>query len=175
MKRVTWHVHGSVYRESMSLIVQQGANINSFIFLQRTRHVSVDTFNHHQEHTQTVITGSGTDRTDRYRPLLWRSRFDSTTTDGSDKVRSVPDAVITVCVCSWWWVKVSPETCRAVCRNIIKLYTVASSWTIIDTDITDIWQVTIQTCSETHLRLFVVSVVVHRMQPKWGTPSTRSH
>ena len=31
-------------------------------------------------------------------------------------------------------VKVSPETCRAVCRNIIKLYIVASCWTIIDFD-----------------------------------------
>ena len=47
--------------------------------------------------------------------------------------RPVPDVVITVWVCSWWWMRVSSETCRVVCRNIIKLYTVASFWTIIDT------------------------------------------
>ena len=50
----------------------------------------------------------------------------------ANTVWPVPDAVITVYVCSWWWVKVSLETCRAVCRNIIQLYIVASSWTIID-------------------------------------------
>ena len=40
-----------------------------------------------------------------YRPLTWRSRN-----------------------------AVSSETCRAVCRNIIKLYRVTSYWTIIDVD-----------------------------------------
>ena len=29
----------------------------------------------------------------------------------TNTVRSVPDAVTTVYVCSWWWVNVSPETC----------------------------------------------------------------
>jgi len=52
----------------------------------------------------------------------------------ANTVRPVPDVVITFWVCSWWWVKVSPETRRTVCRNIIKLYIVASCWTIIDTD-----------------------------------------
>ena len=32
-------------------------------FLQTALHVSDDTLIHHQEHTQTVITTSGTDRT----------------------------------------------------------------------------------------------------------------
>ena len=40
-----------------------------------------------------------------------------TAAEGSNTVPSVPDAVITVYTCSWWWVKVSPETCRAVCRK----------------------------------------------------------
>ena len=50
----------------------------------------------------------------------------------ANTVRPIPDTVITVYVCSWWWVKVSPEICRAVSRNTIKLYIVASCWTIID-------------------------------------------
>ena len=49
----------------MSIIVQQDATIYSFIiFLQTAVNVSDDTLNHHQEqHTQTVITTSGTGRT----------------------------------------------------------------------------------------------------------------
>jgi len=35
-------------------------------------------------------------------------------------------------MCSWWWAELPPETCRAVYRNIKKLYIVASCWTIID-------------------------------------------
>jgi hypothetical protein len=29
----------------------------------------------------------------------------------------LPDAVVTVVLCSWWWVIVTPETCRAVVRQ----------------------------------------------------------
>ena len=59
-----FYVHGSVHRESMSITVQQNATIYSFIiFLQTDLHVSDDTLIHHQEHTQTVITTSGTGRT----------------------------------------------------------------------------------------------------------------
>ena len=58
------YVHGSVNRDSMSIIVQRDATIYSFIiFLQTALHVSEDTLIHHQEHTQTVITTSGTGRT----------------------------------------------------------------------------------------------------------------
>ena len=53
----------------------------------------------------------------------------------ANTVGPVPDVVITVWVCSCWWMRVVSETCRAVCRNIIKLYIVASCWTIIDIDV----------------------------------------
>ena len=50
---VVFYVHGSVHRESMSIIVQRDATIYSFIiFLQSALHVSDDTLIHHQEHTQ---------------------------------------------------------------------------------------------------------------------------
>ena len=59
-----FYVHGSVRRESMSINVHQDATTYSFvIFLQTAVHVSDDTLIHHQEHTQTVITTSGTGRT----------------------------------------------------------------------------------------------------------------
>jgi len=38
----------------------------------------------------------------------------------ANTVRPGPDVVITVWVCSWWWMGVSSETCRAAWRNIIK-------------------------------------------------------
>ena len=48
----------------MSIIVQQDATICIFIVsLQTALHVSDDALIHHQEHTQTVITTSGTGRT----------------------------------------------------------------------------------------------------------------
>ena len=60
---IEFYVRGSVQRESVTIIVQQDATIYSFIiFLQTTLHVSDDTLIHHQEHTQTVITTSGTGR-----------------------------------------------------------------------------------------------------------------
>ena len=70
------------------------------IFLQTALHVSDDTHIHHQEHTQTVITASGTGRTvfatsaDMEESEL---RSDSSTSaDGSNTVQPVPDVVITV-------------------------------------------------------------------------------
>ena len=74
-----------------------------------------------------------------YLPLTWRSRKSGVPTPPRQRkvantVRPVPDVVITFWMCSWWWVKLTPETSRAVCRNIIKLYIVASCWTIINTD-----------------------------------------
>ena len=47
----------------LSIIVQQDATSYSFvIFLQTALHVLGYTLIHHQEHTQTVITTSGTGR-----------------------------------------------------------------------------------------------------------------
>jgi len=63
--------------------------------LQIALHVSDDTLIHHQEHIQTVITTSSTGRT-------------------------VFATVITVWMCSWWGMRVSSATCRAVCRKYNK-------------------------------------------------------
>ena len=60
-------------------------------FCKTALHVSDDALIHHQEHKQTVITTSGT----------------------------MPD-VNTVCVCSWWWMRASSETCKAVLQEYNK-------------------------------------------------------
>jgi len=126
----------------MSIIVQRDATVYSFIiFLQTDLHVSDDILIHYQEHIQTVITSSGTPlatsryllpsvnvESERLLPTPPRQRTVANT------VRPVPDAVITVWGCSWWWMRLSSETCRAGYRNIIKLYIVPSGWTVIDTD-----------------------------------------
>ena len=91
-------------------------------FLQIALRVSDDTLIHHQEHIQTVITTSGTGRTVE----------ESERSSDSSTVRPVPDVVITVWMCSWWWMRVSSETRRAICRKYTK--TVHSHiLTIIDT------------------------------------------
>ena len=103
-------------------------------FLQTPLRVSDDTLVHHQEHTQTVIT-SGTGRT-VFATVRWRGGvvpIPPHQRTVANAVRPVPD-VITVCVRFWWWVRVSSETRRVVCRNIIKLYIVAFCWAIIDND-----------------------------------------
>ena len=81
-----FYVHGSVHRESVSIIVQRDATIYSFIiFLQTSLHVSDDTLTHHQEHTQNRNCNiwHWSNRV-CYCPLTWRSRNDSpTSADGS--------------------------------------------------------------------------------------------
>jgi hypothetical protein len=52
----------------------------------------------------------------------------------AETVWLVPDAVI-IYVCSWWWVELPPETCRArSLQKYNKLFIVASCWTIIVID-----------------------------------------
>ena len=118
-----FYVHGSVHRESMSITVKQDATMYSFIiFLQTALHVSGDTLIHHQEHIQTVITTSGTGRT-VFATVRWRGGVvpnPSRQRMIANTVRAVPDAVITAYMCSWWWMRVSSKTCRAVCRKYNK-------------------------------------------------------
>ena len=95
-------------------------------FLQTAVHVWDDNLIHHQEHIQTVITTSGTSRT-VFATVRWCG---GVATGGvatppcqrtlANTVRSVPDVVITFWMCSWWWVRMSSETHRAVCRKFNK-------------------------------------------------------
>ena len=91
-------------------------------FLQTALHVSDDTLIHHQEHTQTVITTSGIGRT-VFATVRWRGGDGKThprQRTVAKTVRPVPDVVITLWMCFWWWMRVSFETCRAVCRKYNK-------------------------------------------------------
>ena len=72
-----------MHRESVSIIVQQDATVYHFIvFLQTALLVSSDTFTHHQEHTQTAITASGTGRT-VFATSRWRGGVGTKSPDSS--------------------------------------------------------------------------------------------
>ena len=94
-------------------------------FLQTALHVSYDTVIHYQEHIQTVLTTSGIVRNE-FATVRWRGGVGASVPTPpqqrtvANKFRKVPDVVIRVWVCYWWWMSVSSVTCRAVCRNIVK-------------------------------------------------------
>ena len=122
-RSAVWYKSTNFLKDSVNKCPTKCDYIQSVIFLQTALHVSGDTFTHHQEHIQTVITTSGIGRTVFATVLCRGGVVTFLPTPRQRKVAStvwpVPDVVITVWMCSWWWVKVSPETCRAVCRNII--------------------------------------------------------
>ena len=87
----------------MLITAQQDATICNFIiFLQTVLHVSVDNFTHRQEHTQIVITLSGTGRT-VFATFRCRGGVGTSEVPNpprplkvANRVRPVPDSVITV-------------------------------------------------------------------------------
>jgi hypothetical protein len=104
------------------------ANCSLYIFLVVTPFIIRSTYN--------LITASGTGHTvsANFRcpgaivPAVPRQR------KLPETVWPVPDAVITCSyMCSWWWVELSPETCRASSlQEYNTLNIVAYVWTIID-------------------------------------------
>jgi len=94
-------------------------------FLQTALHVLDDTLIHHREHIPTVMATCGTGRT-VFATVCWCGGVGTAVLTPphqrmvANTVRTVPDVVITVWMCSWWWMRVSSVTCRAVCRKYNK-------------------------------------------------------
>jgi len=67
----------------------------------------------------------------------WLHWHCSTTTEGSrDGVTSTRCCNYSY-VCSWWWVELAPETCRASSlQKYNKLYIITSRWTVIHIEVT---------------------------------------
>ena len=93
----------------------------SLFNLTTALHVWGVTVTHLQEHKTTVTTASG----NRYTVLMsaaivgeleLNSSNCSTIAADNNTVQRLPDAVVTVVLCSWRWVIVTPETFRAVVR-----------------------------------------------------------
>ena len=97
---ILFYVHGSVHHESMSIIVQQYATIyNLLYFCERLYMFQV---------VPSPIIGS----------TPWSSNS-SLIAEGCRNGLTHARCCNYSYICSWWWVEVPPETCRAFYRNII--------------------------------------------------------
>ena len=117
-----FYVHGSLHRESLSIIVQQNATIYSCIIFSADSSTCFGWYPHPSSgaHWNCNYIWHWSNRICN-RPLTWRRRNSVPTSPRqrtvANTIRSVPDVVITVWVCSWWLMRVSSEICRAVCRK----------------------------------------------------------
>ena len=74
---------------------------------------------------KTIITTSGTART-VFATVRWRGGVANAVPTPplqrtvADTVRPVPDVVITIWMCSWWWMRVSSETCKSCLQKYNK-------------------------------------------------------
>ena len=78
-----------------------------YLYLETALHVSGGTSTHHQEHIQLYLQ-----HLVFVRPLLLPAAIAAGSSNGLTNTRCCRYS----CMCSWWWVEVPPETCRAVSR-----------------------------------------------------------
>ena len=78
-----------------------------YLYLETALRVSGGISTHHQEHTQLYLQ-----RLVLVRPLLLPAAKAAGSSNGLTSTRYCRYS----CVCSWWWVEIPPETCRAVPR-----------------------------------------------------------
>ena len=80
-----------------------------YLYLETALHISGGISTHHQEHT-TVSTALAL-----VKPLLLPAAIvEELELQSSSNGLTSAICCRYSCVCSWWWVKVPPETCRAV-------------------------------------------------------------
>jgi len=131
---------GSVHRESMSVIVQQAATIYNLLYfcklLYKFRVVHPPII----KSTYNCVPSAVLEE-------MERSSNSSTIAEGSRNDLTCARCCNYSYVCSWWWVEVPPETCRAVFQKYNKLYIVASCWTIIDIVTICLWDAAIFDCT----------------------------
>jgi len=72
-----------------------------YFYLETALHVSGGTSTHHQDHIQPYL-----------QPLLPHAAIVACGSNGVTNTRCCRYS----CRCSWWWVEIPPETCRAVSR-----------------------------------------------------------
>ena len=110
----------------MSIIVQHDASIHSFIIFSADSSTCFGWYPHPSKGAPSNCNYNIWHWLNHicYRPLTWRSRNSVPTPPSQRTVANtfqpVPDVVITVWGCSCWWMSVSSETCRAVCRKYNK-------------------------------------------------------
>ena len=106
----------------MSITVQQDATVYSFIIFSADSSTCFVWYPHPSSRVHSNCNYNIWHWSNRicYCPLRWRSRNSGPTPPRqrtvANTVLPVPYVVITV----WWWMRVSSETCRAVCRKYNK-------------------------------------------------------
>ena len=97
----------------MSIIVQQDATIYIFIIFLQNSSICFRWYPHPSSGAHSNCNYNIWHWSNRtgYRPLTWRSR---------NVVPTPPVPDVTVWVCSWRWMRVSSETCRAVLQKYNK-------------------------------------------------------
>jgi len=93
-----------------------------YLYLETALHVSSDTSTHHQKRIQLYLQHLLFVTI----PLLLPAAIAAGSSNGVTNTRCCRYG----CMCSWWWVEVPPEKCRAVSRWN-KLCKVASCWIYI--------------------------------------------
>jgi len=103
-----FYVHGSVHRESMSITVQQDETIYSLLYFCKLLFIF-------RVVTQPIIRSIY-----NCNYSIWNCRSNgSTITEGSRDGLNSARCCNYSYMCSWLWVELPPETCRAAYRNII--------------------------------------------------------
>ena len=108
--KIQWkefNVHGSVYRNNILIYIQEDATLHSSFYLEIALHVLGDTITHHQERKQLYLQ-----HLVFVRPLLLSAAIAADSSNGVTNTRCYRYS----CLRSWWWVMVSPKTCRAISR-----------------------------------------------------------
>ena len=112
-----------MHHKSVSIIVQLDATVYSFIEFSAGSSTCFGWYPHPSSGAHSNCNYNIWHWSNRicYCPLTWKSQNSILTPPRqrmvANTVRPVPDVVITVWKCFWWWMKVSSETCRAVCRK----------------------------------------------------------
>jgi hypothetical protein len=103
----TFNVYGSVHRKYIPIYIQQDATLHS-LFISGNCSTCFGWYLHPSSgaHT-TVFTASGICQT-----VTATCRYSGRSINGVRNTRSCRY----ICLRSWWWVVVPPETCRAVFR-----------------------------------------------------------
>ena len=140
-----------MHHKNIPIIIQKDPMLHSLLCLETALHVLGGTTTHHQECIQLYLQ-----HLVFVRLLLLPAAI---VPGGSNHLTNTRSHRYS-CMCSWWWVEVPPETCRAVSRYN-KLCNIASCWIYIRM----YWNV--------HLNCILL-YVIHKHKPSYKSlPSGR--
>jgi len=100
-------IAGEINIQIILIHIQNVATLHRLFYLETALHVSGGTSTHHQERKQLYLQ-----HLVFVRPLLLPAAIAAGSNNGLTNTRCCGYS----CMRSWWWVELTPETCRAVSR-----------------------------------------------------------